>query len=87
MELVDVNLDYRSLLASDHSGGRTLSPDFINQIPDRARPLDGADGQAGRPGAGCAGRSRELAEDKHLLADIGLTREQALDEAAKPFWR
>jgi len=30
---------------------------------------------------------RELAEDKHLLADIGLTREQALEEAAKPFWR
>jgi len=37
---------------------------------------------------------RELAEDKHLLADIGLTREdiglpreQALEEAAKLFWR
>jgi uncharacterized protein YjiS (DUF1127 family) len=30
---------------------------------------------------------RELAEDKHLLGDLGLTREQALDEAAKPFWR
>jgi uncharacterized protein YjiS (DUF1127 family) len=30
---------------------------------------------------------RELADDKHLLADIGLTREQALGEAAKPFWR
>jgi uncharacterized protein YjiS (DUF1127 family) len=28
-----------------------------------------------------------LAEDKHLLADIGLTREQALREAGKPFWR
>lgn len=27
---------------------------------DRARPLDGADGQAGRPGAGCAGRSASL---------------------------
>ncbi|QIG91024.1 MULTISPECIES: DUF1127 domain-containing protein [unclassified Bradyrhizobium] len=33
------------------------------------------------------GALRELAEDKHLLADIGLTREQALEEAAKPFWR
>jgi uncharacterized protein YjiS (DUF1127 family) len=29
----------------------------------------------------------DLAEDKHLLADIGLTREQALREASKPFWR
>ena len=28
-----------------------------------------------------------LAEDKHLLDDLGLTREQALDEAARPFWR
>lgn len=40
------------------------------------------------------GALRELAEDKHLLADIGLTREdiglpreQALEEAAKLFWR
>jgi uncharacterized protein YjiS (DUF1127 family) len=30
---------------------------------------------------------RELAQDQRLLADIGLTREQALDETAKPFWR
>jgi uncharacterized protein YjiS (DUF1127 family) len=30
---------------------------------------------------------RDLAEDKHLLNDVGLTREQALEEAAKPFWR
>ena len=29
----------------------------------------------------------ELAGEKHLLDDIGLTRAQALDEAAKPFWR
>ena len=29
----------------------------------------------------------DLAEDKQLLADIGLTREQALHEAGKPFWR
>jgi len=29
----------------------------------------------------------DLAADKHLLADIGLTREQALGEAGKPFWR
>ena len=30
---------------------------------------------------------RQLAQDGRLLADIGLTREQALDETAKPFWR
>jgi uncharacterized protein YjiS (DUF1127 family) len=29
---------------------------------------------------------RDLAEQRHLLADIGLTRAQALREAAKPFW-
>jgi uncharacterized protein YjiS (DUF1127 family) len=30
---------------------------------------------------------RELAEEGHLLSDVGLTRAQALREAAKPFWR
>jgi uncharacterized protein YjiS (DUF1127 family) len=30
---------------------------------------------------------RELAGEAHLLADIGLTRAQALREAAKPFWQ
>ena len=30
---------------------------------------------------------RELAEDVQLLNDIGLDRQQALREAAKPFWR
>ena len=30
---------------------------------------------------------RELADDPHLLKDIGVTRQQVLDEAAKPFWR
>jgi len=30
---------------------------------------------------------QELAQDARLLADIGLNRQQALDEAAKPFWR
>jgi uncharacterized protein YjiS (DUF1127 family) len=28
-----------------------------------------------------------LSEDEHLLADIGVTRERAMLEAAKPFWR
>ena len=30
---------------------------------------------------------REIADDPHLLRDLGLTREEALREAAKPFWR
>ena len=31
---------------------------------------------------------RDLAEqDQHLLRDIGLSRAEALREAAKPFWR
>jgi uncharacterized protein YjiS (DUF1127 family) len=30
---------------------------------------------------------RELAHDEHLLKDVGLTREQALREAGKLFWR
>ena len=30
---------------------------------------------------------RELAQEAHLLSDIGLSREQALREASKPFWR
>ena len=30
---------------------------------------------------------REIASDPHLLRDLGLTREEALREAAKPFWR
>jgi len=30
---------------------------------------------------------RELAEDVRLLNDIGLDRQEALREAAKPFWR
>jgi uncharacterized protein YjiS (DUF1127 family) len=30
---------------------------------------------------------RELADDPHRLHDLGLTRQQALEEADKPFWR
>ena len=30
---------------------------------------------------------RALADDPHLLRDLGLSREEALDEADKPFWR
>ena len=32
-------------------------------------------------------RLRELARDVRLLSDIGLDRQEALREAAKPFWR
>ena len=30
---------------------------------------------------------RELAQEGRLLTDIGLKRDEALREAAKPFWR
>ena len=30
---------------------------------------------------------REIADDPHLLRDLGLSREAALREASKPFWR
>jgi uncharacterized protein YjiS (DUF1127 family) len=30
---------------------------------------------------------REIADDPHLLNDLGLSRDQALHEAARPFWR
>ena len=30
---------------------------------------------------------RDIAGDPHLLADLGLTREEALDQADQPFWR
>jgi uncharacterized protein YjiS (DUF1127 family) len=30
---------------------------------------------------------RDIAGDPHLLADLGLTREEALDQANQPFWR
>jgi uncharacterized protein YjiS (DUF1127 family) len=29
---------------------------------------------------------RDLADDKHLLDDLGLTKQEALDEADRPFW-
>ena len=29
---------------------------------------------------------REIADDPHLLRDVGLSRDEALREAAKPFW-
>ena len=36
-------------------------------------------------------RSRQRADlrdlDEHLLKDIGITRQQALDEANRPFWK
>ena len=30
---------------------------------------------------------REIADDPHLLSDLGLTREEVLREAVRPFWR
>ncbi len=30
---------------------------------------------------------REIADDPHLLSDLGLSRDEVLREATKPFWR
>jgi uncharacterized protein YjiS (DUF1127 family) len=30
---------------------------------------------------------REIADDPHMLNDLGLTRQQALEQANRPFWR
>ena len=30
---------------------------------------------------------REIADDPHMLNDLGLTREEALEHANRPFWR
>jgi uncharacterized protein YjiS (DUF1127 family) len=30
---------------------------------------------------------REIADDPHILSDLGLTREEALEHANRPFWR
>ncbi|MGV7219021.1 hypothetical protein [Bradyrhizobium sp. UFLA05-112] len=30
---------------------------------------------------------RKIADDPHLLVDLGLTREEALEQANTPFWR
>ena len=30
---------------------------------------------------------RDILDDPHLLADIGITRDEALEQADKPFWR
>jgi uncharacterized protein YjiS (DUF1127 family) len=30
---------------------------------------------------------RNIADDPHLLADLGLTRDEALEQADKPFWQ
>jgi uncharacterized protein YjiS (DUF1127 family) len=29
---------------------------------------------------------RDIADDRHLLDDLGLTRQQVIDEANRPFW-
>jgi uncharacterized protein YjiS (DUF1127 family) len=72
---------------------------FANSLPRRNEHRhDSAD--TVRPGwttpflcwcAWCLARSRQrqaLAQlDDRLLRDIGKTRQQALDEAAKPFWK
>ena len=66
--------------------GVTLQPASLHQSNSwLARPDGECSGWSAE--AGSAGRSANLPSDEHLLNDIGLTREEALDEAAKPFWR
>jgi hypothetical protein len=47
----------------------------------------GPDGVSCGPGNGNAARCAILPTIPHLLRDLGLSREQALEQADKPFWR
>jgi uncharacterized protein YjiS (DUF1127 family) len=86
LELVDVNIHYRSSLIPSDPGRRPARPrSSINSglasAISRIRWFDWAERHRQRTAL------RELADDKHFLDDLGLTREQALHEATKPFWR
>ena len=52
-----------------------------------ARRCDGAGGAFDGRGTASARRCATSPTIPHLLEDIGVTREQALEEADKPFWR
>ena len=80
LELVDVNPVQRHLVLPPHAGAARSSIKFriAGRPPARLARLERRRQRAAL---------RDLAEDTHLLDDLGLTREQALREAAKPFWR
>jgi uncharacterized protein YjiS (DUF1127 family) len=86
LELVDVNLTQWRAIDPEgpwHEAGRAGSSIKLGTVTARpiARMVELVGAARQREAL------RELADDKHLLDDIGLTREQALDEATKPFWR
>ena len=68
----------------------TMGPSVMQSILAKAHSILGRPMKAF---ATCSARSaerralRELAQDPHLLNDIGLSRDQALREASKLFWR
>jgi len=61
--------------------GRMLRPQF-NSWPTWLRPWLALVDRARQREA-----LRAIADNKHLLADIGLSRREALDEADRPFWQ
>jgi uncharacterized protein YjiS (DUF1127 family) len=73
------------VVRSNGAAGPTPTPHLWNSWPalPAFRPLI----------RGCAERRAqrralaEMARISHLLDDVGLTRAQAMREAAKPFWR
>jgi len=63
------------------AAGRAASPQF-NSWPAWLRPVLTFVDTARQRAA-----LRAIADNKHLLADIGLSRRDALDEADRPFWQ
>jgi len=65
------------------AGARALRTSSKEFMAHGAAAGDPAVGSAPQP----AHDTRRIGRRTHLLDDIGLTRAQALREAAKPFWR
>jgi len=63
------------------AAGRPASPQ-LDSWPTWLRRLFRAAGEARQRDA-----LRAIADNRHLLDDIGLSRQQALDEADRPFWQ
>ena len=63
------------------TAGRPASPQF-HSWPTWLRPLLSFIDKARQRAA-----LRAIADNKHLLADLGISRREALDEADRPFWQ
>ena len=74
------------LFADRHRLSRTRggAADHEHQSSSGLRPLDWL--LAGSETARQRTTLREIADDPHLLRDLGLTREDALELASRPFW-